>query len=241
MAISCEEPTHWKRPWCCERLKAGGEIDNSGWDSWMESLTQWTWVWANSRRWWRTEKPGMLQSTGLQRAKHDQGTEQQHPWHSLHRSHGSHTHPWRLLASIITREADYHRAWLGAVPQSAAVNVLSLPPPKWGPGESSSCKYQLLPGHLDFVGSLYDGQALYPLTSVHVVLMVASLSSFFFFFVVFFKLEYNCFTMLCVLNNHVSQWCIHAPPPAPTHLGHHRAPGRASCAFMAGSHWLFSV
>ena len=43
------EPTHWKRPWCWERLRAGGEGDDRGWDGWMASLTQWTWVWACSR------------------------------------------------------------------------------------------------------------------------------------------------------------------------------------------------
>ena len=58
--------THWKKPWCWERLKAGGEGGNRGWDAWMVSLTQWTWVWASSRRWWRTGKPGVLQSTGSQ-------------------------------------------------------------------------------------------------------------------------------------------------------------------------------
>ena len=47
---SCKEPTHWKRLWCWERLKAGGEGDYRGWDGWMASLTQLTWVWANSRR-----------------------------------------------------------------------------------------------------------------------------------------------------------------------------------------------
>ena len=40
----------WKRPWCWERLKAGGEGDNRGWDGWMESPIQWTWVWARSRK-----------------------------------------------------------------------------------------------------------------------------------------------------------------------------------------------
>ena len=45
----CEEPAHWKRPWCWERLKIGGERGNIGWDGWMVSLTQWTWVWANPR------------------------------------------------------------------------------------------------------------------------------------------------------------------------------------------------
>ena len=39
LAIWCEELTHWKRPWCWERLKAGGEKDSRGWDSWMASLT----------------------------------------------------------------------------------------------------------------------------------------------------------------------------------------------------------
>ena len=49
-----------------------------GLDGWMASLSQWTWVRASSRRWWRTGKPGMLQSTGLQRARHDWVAEQQH-------------------------------------------------------------------------------------------------------------------------------------------------------------------
>ena len=42
---------------------------------WMASPTQWTWVWANSRRYWRTGKPGVLQSMGLQRVGHDLATE----------------------------------------------------------------------------------------------------------------------------------------------------------------------
>ena len=57
-----EEPTHWKRPWCWERLRAGGEGDNTGWDGWMASPTQWTWVWVNSRSWWWTGRPGILHS-----------------------------------------------------------------------------------------------------------------------------------------------------------------------------------
>ena len=43
--------------------------NDRGWDSWMASVTQWTWIWANSRRWWRTGKPGMLQSIGSQRVR----------------------------------------------------------------------------------------------------------------------------------------------------------------------------
>ena len=46
--------------WCWEILKAGGEGDDRGWDCWMASLTQWIWVSANSRRWWRIGKPGVL-------------------------------------------------------------------------------------------------------------------------------------------------------------------------------------
>ena len=47
-ATWCKELTHLKRPWCWERLKAGGEGDDKGWDGWMASPTQWTWVWASS-------------------------------------------------------------------------------------------------------------------------------------------------------------------------------------------------
>ena len=46
----CEETTYWKRPWCWGRLNAAGEGDNRGWDGWMASQTQWTWVWASSGR-----------------------------------------------------------------------------------------------------------------------------------------------------------------------------------------------
>ena len=69
--------THWKRPWWWKRLKAEGEGDDRGWDGWMTSPTQWTWVWASSGRWWGTGKPGMLQFMGLQRVGHDWATEQQ--------------------------------------------------------------------------------------------------------------------------------------------------------------------
>ena len=55
-----------KRLWCWERLWAGGEGDDSPWDDWMVSLTQWTRLWASSGRWWMTGKPGMLQSMGSQ-------------------------------------------------------------------------------------------------------------------------------------------------------------------------------
>ena len=66
LATWCEELTHLKRPWFWERLKVGGEGDDRGWDGWMASLTQWTWVWVNSGNWWWTGRPGVLQSMGLQ-------------------------------------------------------------------------------------------------------------------------------------------------------------------------------
>ena len=57
LATSCKELTDWKRSWWWERLKAGEEEDDRGWDGWMASPTQWTWVWASSGSWWRTGKP----------------------------------------------------------------------------------------------------------------------------------------------------------------------------------------
>ena len=71
LATWCKEPTSWKRPWCWERLRARGEEGDRGWDSWMASLTQQTWIWINSEWWWRTGKPGVLQSMELQRVGHD--------------------------------------------------------------------------------------------------------------------------------------------------------------------------
>ena len=75
LATWWEELTYLKRPWCWERLKVGGEGDNRGWDGWMASQTQWTWVWVNSGSWWWTRRPGVLQSMGSQRVGHDWATE----------------------------------------------------------------------------------------------------------------------------------------------------------------------
>ena len=69
------ELTPWQRLWCWERLKAGGEGDNRRWDGWMALLTWWMWIWASSRSWWWTGKPGMLQSMGSQRVGHYWTTE----------------------------------------------------------------------------------------------------------------------------------------------------------------------
>ena len=76
LATWCKKLTHLKRPWCWERLTVGGEGDNRGWDGWMASPTQWTWVWVNYGSWWWTGRPGVLQSMGSQRVRHDWVTEQ---------------------------------------------------------------------------------------------------------------------------------------------------------------------
>ena len=75
LATSCEELTHWKRLWCWEALRSGGEGDDRGWDGWMASLTQWTWVWVNSGSWWWTGRPGVLWFMGPQRVGHNWATE----------------------------------------------------------------------------------------------------------------------------------------------------------------------
>jgi len=67
LATWCKELTHLKRSWCWERLNAGGEWDDRGWDGWMASPTQWIWVWVNFSSWWWTGRPGMLQFMGSQR------------------------------------------------------------------------------------------------------------------------------------------------------------------------------
>ena len=65
-----EEPTLLKRPCCWERVKAG-EGDDRGWDGWMASPTQWTWVWVDSGSWWWTGRPGVLRFMGSQRVGRD--------------------------------------------------------------------------------------------------------------------------------------------------------------------------
>ena len=75
LATSCGELTHWKRLWCWEGLRAGGEGNDRGWDGWMVSLTWWTWVWVNSGSWWCRGRPGVLWFMGSQRVGHDWETE----------------------------------------------------------------------------------------------------------------------------------------------------------------------
>ena len=80
LATWCKEMAHLKRPWCWERLKVGGEGDDRGWDGWMTSPTQWTWVWASSGSWWWAGRPGVLQSMGSQRVRHEWVTELNWTW-----------------------------------------------------------------------------------------------------------------------------------------------------------------
>ena len=61
----------FEKTWCCERLKAGGEGDNRGWDVWMASPT----LWVHSRSWWSTRRPGVLWSIGSWRVGNDWVTE----------------------------------------------------------------------------------------------------------------------------------------------------------------------
>ena len=60
---------------CWEELGAGEEGDDRGWDGWMASRTQWTWVWVKSGRWWWTGRPGVLRFMGSQKFRHDWVTE----------------------------------------------------------------------------------------------------------------------------------------------------------------------
>ena len=82
--VEAETPIFWPpdvncrlmwKDWSWERLKAGGEGDNWGWDGCMASLTQWTSVWVNSGSWWWTGRPGVLWFMGSQRVGHDWATE----------------------------------------------------------------------------------------------------------------------------------------------------------------------
>ena len=118
LATWFEELTVWKRPWCWERLKAGEEGDDRGWDGLMTSLTHWNWVWTSSGSWWWTGKPGMLQSMGSQRARHDWVTELNCTIfldstcmliYDIWFSHSDLLHQALfLIASIETRLVDFH-------------------------------------------------------------------------------------------------------------------------------------
>ena len=105
-----KEPTHWKRPWCWERLRTRGEGGNRGWDDWMESPTRWTWVWANSGRQWKAEKPGMLQFMAFQRVRHDLVAEKQTVAHQAPLSmEFSRQEYWSMLPFSYSRRSSWPR------------------------------------------------------------------------------------------------------------------------------------
>ena len=99
-----QRTTHEKRTWCWERLRAGGEGDDRGWDGWMASPTQWTWVWVDSRSWWWRGRPGVLWFMGSQRVGHNWATElnwiEKNYYSSIHISLGC-----SLWLSFYTSEA----------------------------------------------------------------------------------------------------------------------------------------
>ena len=73
------------------------EKGTTGWDGWLASPTQWPWVWVSSRSWWCTGKPGVLQSMGSQRVRHDWATELN--WTALGILPNLHNNPMRRMLS----------------------------------------------------------------------------------------------------------------------------------------------
>ena len=99
-------------------LKAGGEGDNGGWDGWMASLTQWTWVRVNSRSCWWTGRPGVLQAMGSQRVGHDWVSELD--WTVICLEH-------RLLCCLCLESFLIPHSYL-----STGKSPDSVPPAQWG-------------------------------------------------------------------------------------------------------------
>ena len=141
LATPCEELTYLKRPWCWERLKAGGEGDDRGWDGWMASLIQWTWVWVNSGSWRWTGKPGILLLMGLQRVGHDWATEltelkrcDYQSWHGV-------IHPYAFYQGYtyfrdkLSTAQSLSCVWLFVTPWTAACQA---PCPSTTPGACSN-------------------------------------------------------------------------------------------------------
>ena len=109
-----------------EGLGARGKGDNRGWDGWMVSTTRWTWVWVNSRRWWWTGKPGVLQFMGSQRVGHDWVTEQQHR-KTTEQGKVMITAGWRELKFILCNQKGWQRmAWLNGITDSMDMSLSKL-------------------------------------------------------------------------------------------------------------------
>ena len=116
LATWCKELTHWKRPWCGEWLGAGEEGADRGWDGWMASPSQWTWVWVNSGSWWWTGRPGVLRFMGSQRVGHDWATELS--W--TERSHNTTSHN---ITRITTQSSPWPKGYLMMCMCSATSNL----------------------------------------------------------------------------------------------------------------------
>ena len=142
LATSCEEFIHWKRPWCWEGLGAGGEGDDRGWDGWMASLIQWTWVWVNSGSWWWTGRPGVLWFMGSQRVGHNWVTELNWTEYSIvfmyhiffiHSSvdgHLGHFHVLSIVNSVAVNIGVHVSFWIlvfsGYMPMSGVAHMVVL-------------------------------------------------------------------------------------------------------------------
>ena len=103
-SVQCGQQTQMQlkdKIWDHLLYSGGGERDDRGWDGWMASPNRWTWVWASSGSWWWTGKPGVLQSTGSQRLRHDWVTELK--W--LH----------SVIRSLLTCEDEFHWSGGGSV------------------------------------------------------------------------------------------------------------------------------
>ena len=114
-----------------KRLRAGGEGGNRGWDGWMASPTQWTWVWANSGRWWWTGKPGVLQSMASPKVGHDLATEQQRQskikrdsWMS-HPFFSQETEPGGFFPSFRSYREQLRNERIGNILESATISWIS--------------------------------------------------------------------------------------------------------------------
>ena len=127
-ATWCKELTYWKRLWCWERLKAGGEGDDRGWDVWMASQTQWMWVWVNCRSWRWTRRPGVLQSLGH---KESEMTEQLNWTESIQTVGGGHWEKVRYPNTYWILMLPRFDPWVGKIPWRRK----RLPTPIFWPGE----------------------------------------------------------------------------------------------------------
>ena len=93
------------KDWYWNRLKERGEGGDREWDGWMASSTQWTWVWANSRRWWKTEAwravvHGVAESDTVVPLNNNNGQHTQQQWATYKKKKV--WLPWRLSGKEFT-------------------------------------------------------------------------------------------------------------------------------------------